>query len=302
MPSSLAVPIGLASANPLLLPSWWSIYFAMNEPWMIYVWWHIYMVQWGKWVKVACNECSAFPNFNEYEAKYDLWNIWWHSTSTLVTRILRLLRFWSNLPLWNSWDKNWQALSLLLSSATSSRFWIHKGLDPGKPQKLPLLLSPGNSHPSETKMLPVAFLRGLGARGLGGGVLMAQPFLILFNASSSPMLCRLSILVSQRNTNVIYFLQIRSISNSEPNGHGISFICVSIAVWLLPRLFVGMTNKDGRCIEKYCSASLWSRRWNFFRVDNMNRSHPIQSIFRKFKPMLLRQRFENGVTSEWIIL
>ena len=31
MPSSLAVPIGLASANPLLLPSWWSIYFAMNE-------------------------------------------------------------------------------------------------------------------------------------------------------------------------------------------------------------------------------------------------------------------------------
>ena len=39
---------------------------------------------------------------------------------------------------------------------------------------------------------------------------MARPFLILFNASSSPMLCRLSILVSQRNTNVIYFLQIRS--------------------------------------------------------------------------------------------
>ena len=71
---------------------------------------------------------------------------------------------------------------------------------------------------------------------------------------------------------------------------------------VVPRLFVGMTNKDGHCIEKDCSASLRSRRWNFFRVDNMNRSHPIQSIFRKFKPMLLRQRFENGVTSEWIIL
>ena len=78
---------------------------------------------------------------------------------------------------------------------------------------------------------PSRFFKGTGVwGGWDGGVLMARPFLILFNASSSPMLCRLSILVSQRNTNVIYFLQIRSISNSEPNGHGIFFSCVSIAV------------------------------------------------------------------------
>ena len=59
------------------------------------------------------------------------------------------------------------------------------------------------------------FFKGTGVwGGWDGGVLMARPFLILFNASSSPMLCRLSILVSQRNTKVIYFCQIRSISRA----------------------------------------------------------------------------------------
>ena len=100
-----------------------------------------------------------------------------------------------------------------------------------------------------------------GTGGWDGGVLMARPFLILFNASSSPMLCRLSILVSQHNTKVIYFLQIRSISNSEPNGHGISFSCVSIAVWRCSKTICG-NDKQG-----------WSLHW-----ERLQRISVIQAL------------------------
>ena len=106
---------------------------------------------------------------------------------------------------------------------------------------------------------PSRFFEGTGS--WDGGVLMARPFLILFNASSSPMLCRLSILVSQRNTNVIYFLQIRSISNSEPNGHGIFFSCVSIAVWRCSKTICG-NDKQG-----------WSLHW-----ERLQRISVIQAL------------------------
>ena len=97
-----------------------------------------------------------------------------------------------NLAIWQFGklgDINCHPLSPLTSSATAAiSEW--QRVQSSKPQKLPLLLSPGNSQSwSWNEDAPWRF------EMRGGGRLMSWPFLILFNSASSPTLLVINLVI-----------------------------------------------------------------------------------------------------------